>query len=403
MLSVAEATALITGAFSPLPAETIALVAGAGRTLARDIAARVTQPPADVSAMDGYAVRSGDAASVPARLRIVGETAAGRGFGGPLSEGEAVRISTGAPVPADADAIVLQEDASRVGDTLTVREPAVPGRWIRRRGLDFEAGQVLLAAGRRLTARDLGLAAAMNIPWLSVRRRPRIAFLTTGDELVMPGEAPGPDRIVSSNSIAFAAFMATLGAVPVDLGIAPDAEDALAALVAGARGADLLVTMGGASVGDHDLVRRVLGDGGFELGFYRIAMRPGKPLIFGRLGGVPVLGLPGNPVSVGVTAVVFVGAAISVMLGGPPAAGRVTAVLGCDLPANDRREDYLRARLHRDADGRLVATPFSHQDSSMLTVFCAADALVIRPSHAPPATAGSAVQIIPLAIPAATF
>ena len=256
---------------------------------------------------------------------------------------------------------------------------------------------MLLQAGRTLTARDVGMAAAMNVPWLMVRRRPRIAILATGNEVVMPGDPLGADQIVSSNSLALAAYVRAFGGEPVNLGIARDDAGSLQAMVAGARGADLLVTIGGASVGDHDLVREALGEEGLDLDFYRVAMRPGKPLIFGRLGAVPVLGLPGNPVSTGVTSAIFLKAAMEVMLGvqtrpGPAA----TALLGRDLGGNDRRQDYLRSTLTRDGDGNLVATPFDVQDSAMMSLFAEADCLVVRSPGAPPVKAGERVEIIPL-------
>jgi molybdopterin molybdotransferase len=328
---------------------------------------------------------------------LIGESAAGRGFAATVATGEAVRVSTGAPVPNGADAIIIQEETRVNGNTVTALEAAIHGRWIRRAGLDFTQGQTLLHEGRILTPRDIGLAAAMNIPWLRVRRKPRIAFVATGDEIVLPGESLGPEQIVSSNSFAIAAYISRLGGNTVNLGIAGDDELCLMRIFEASRGADMLVTMGGASVGDHDLVRKVLGGAGLDLGFYRVAMRPGKPLIFGRLADLPVLGLPGNPVSVGVTAVVFLKPAIEAMLGiRRPESPKPVAVLGCDLDANDQRQDYLRARLTRDHTGVLIATPFPKQDSSMLALFCAADCLVVRPPYAPLAHAGEMVEIVPL-------
>jgi molybdopterin molybdotransferase len=398
MISVAEALARITSALAPVSSEQVPLSDGLGRVLAEDVRARVTHPPAAVSAMDGYAVRAEDVARAPATLRLVGESQAGGRFAGAVGPGEAVRIFTGAPLPPGADAIVIQENAERAGDRVTVREPAAAGRFVRPAGLDFRAGDALLKAGTVLTARDLGLAAAMNVPWLAVRRRPRVAFIATGDEIVMPGEPLGADQIVSSNSVALAAYVRAWGGEPLSLGIARDDAGSLNRLFAGARGADLLVTMGGASVGDHDLVREALGGEGFALEFFRVAMRPGKPLVFGRLGEVPVLGLPGNPVSVGVTAVVFLKPAVDTLLGVKPGGGPpATAALGCDVGANDQRQDYLRATLARAADGTPVATPFPRQDSSMLARFAAAHCLVVRPPNAPPAKAGERVEIIPLA------
>ena len=402
MISVAEALAHVTSRLRPLAAEQVALSDALGRVLAQDVAARLTQPPVDVSAMDGYAVRAADVASVPVTLKVIGESAAGSAFDGVLGAGQAVRTFTGAMVADGADAIVIQEDTDAGGDAVIVKESAAPGAYIRPAGLDFRAGQVLLVAGKVLTARDVGLAAAMNVPWLKVRRRPRIAILATGDEVVMPGEPLARNQIISSNSVALDAYVRALGGVPISLGIARDDEESLHAMLAGAEGADLLVTIGGASVGDHDLVRKVLGAKGLDLTFYKVAMRPGKPLIFGRLGDVPVLGVPGNPVSAGVTSVIFLGPAMEVMLGlrrpGEDAAQPApTALLGRHLKANDRRQDYLRAALGHDDEGGLVATPFEKQDSAMMALLAAADCLVVRPPHAPPAKAGERVEIVPLA------
>jgi molybdopterin molybdotransferase len=401
MLSVAEALARITAAFAPLPAETVGLTGALGRVLAEDVAARMTQPPKDVSAMDGYAVRAADVAQVtadaPARLDVIGRVPAGGEFEGTVGPGQALRIFTGAPVPKGADAIVIQEDTERDGDVVMVKESAPPGHYIRPAGLDFRTGEVGLAAGRLLTARDVGLAAAMDRPWLSVHRRPRVALLATGDEVVLPGEPRGPTQIVSSNGFSLAAFVEACGGQPIHLGIAPDDTAALKALVAGARGADLLVTTGGVSVGEHDLIREVLGEQGLEMDFWRIAMRPGKPLLFGRIGATPVLGLPGNPVSSLVCATLFLRPAIAVMLGRDMAgAAPETAILGSGLGANDKRQDYLRARIEIDREGRRVAWPFERQDSSMLATLAQADCLVVRAPHAPAAEAGEAVEIVPL-------
>jgi len=397
MLSVAEAVAKVVSGFAPLAVETVGLDAALGRALARDVAAQLDSPPLDVSAMDGYALRAADATAVPATLTRIGQSAAGHPFAGAVGAGQCVRIFTGAVMPAGADAIVIQEDAEAAGDAVTVREAPRPGRWVRRAGMDFRRGDVMLRAGRRLTGRDIGLAAAMNVPWLAVARRPRVAILATGDELVMPGEPLAEGQIVGSNSLAVAAYVTAFGGLPAVLGIARDTEESLAALLAGARGADLLVTIGGASVGDHDLVRQALAAQGFDLGFYRVAMRPGKPLIFGRLGDVPVLGLPGNPVSVGVTSLLFLRPAMNAMLGLPDRQRPAPmARLGRDLPANDLRQDYLRSRLTVGEDGEPVATPFEAQDSALMARFADADCLVVRPPHAPAALAGERVEIVPL-------
>lgn len=398
MLSVAEALAKVLAGVAPLATEWVGLDDALGRALAADVTARVSSPPLDVSAMDGYALHAADAQAVPAPLKQIGESAAGRPFTGKIGPGECVRIFTGSALPADCDAIVIQEDAEAANGMVTVREAPRPGRWVRQAGMDFKEGDLLLRAGRQLTGRDIGLAAAMNVPWLNVRRQPRIAILATGDELVMPGEAMTQGQIVSSNGLALAAYVRAFGGLPLNQGIARDDVDSLKRMLAGARGADLLVTIGGASVGDHDLVRQVLGEEGFDLGFYKVAMRPGKPLIFGRLGEAPVLGLPGNPVSAGVTAFLFLRPMMRVMLGLAPEDGRPqTAQLGRDLPANDQRQDYLRARLSVDAEGRRVATPFPVQDSGLMARFADADCLVIRPPHAPAIAIGETVDTLPLA------
>lgn len=397
MISVEEALAHVLSGIEPVSAEQVSLTEALGRVLALDVSSRVSHPPAAVSAMDGYAVISADVAEVPATLERIGESAAGRGFDGALGPGQCVRIFTGAPVPDGADAIVMQEDAEAHENKVTCKEKAVPGRHIRPQGLDFKAGETLLRAGALLTARDIGLAASMNVPWLSVRRRPRVAILATGDELVMPGDPLGPEQIISSNSLALAAYVKALGGEPLILGIARDSAESIDALLGGAPESDLLVTLGGASVGDYDLVQQALKDRGLNLGFYKVAMRPGKPLIFGRMGRVPVLGLPGNPVSAGVTTVVFLKPVMESMLGmrrdeGPGE----TAVLGRDLGPNDRRQDYLRAALAPGADGEAVATPFDAQDSSMMSRLARADCLVVRPPHAPAAKKGERVRIISL-------
>jgi molybdopterin molybdotransferase len=401
MLSVAEALARITAAFAPLPGETVGLAEALGRVLAEDVAARVTQPPTDVSAMDGYAVRAADVAhvsdAVPARLEVVGRAPAGGAYEGTLGPGQAVRIFTGAPLPAGADTIVIQEDTETEGDTVIVKVGAPEGHYVRPAGLDFRAGEVGLAAGRLLSARDVGLAAAMDRPWLCVHRRPRVALLATGGEVVLPGDPRGPYQIVSSNGFSLAAFVQACGGQAIHLGIAPDDIAALEALVEGARGADLLVTTGGVSVGEHDLIRDALDQKGLDLDFWRIAMRPGKPLLFGRIGETPILGLPGNPVSSLVCATLFLRPAIEVMLGRKAAdQAPETAILGADLGANDRRQDYLRARIEVDSAGRRRAVPFARQDSAMLATLAQADCLIVREPLAAPAKAGEVVEIVPL-------
>jgi molybdopterin molybdotransferase len=397
MISVEEARARILASFAPLPAVLASLDTALGRVLAEDIVARVTQPPVSVSAMDGYAVRAADVTQVPTVLRQIGTAPAGGSFTGTVGPGECVRIFTGGPVPSGADAIVVQEDTASDGAAVTIRERATAGRHIRTAGLDFKTGEVGIEAGRLLSARDIGFAAAMNHPWLKVHRKPRVAIIATGDEVVLPGDPLGPNQIVSSNGPALAAFVTACGGEPLSLGIAPDSTAALQRMSDGARGADLLVTTGGASVGDHDLVRSALGAHGLVLDFWQIAMRPGKPLIFGKIGDTPMLGLPGNPVSSLVCALIFLRPALFRMLGRPDTAfGRRSAYLGCDLPQNDRREDYLRATLETDDAGRLVATPFPKQDSSMMSLLAKAGCLVMRKPHAPPAKLGDTVEIVPL-------
>lgn len=396
MIPVAEARRRILAALAPLAAETAPLAAACGRVLAAPVRARAGQPPADVSAMDGYAVRADDAAGAPVELRVVAEVPAGRPHDGAIGPGEAARIFTGAPLPEGADAVVAQEDAEDAGGgRVRVGAPAPRGRHVRAAGIDFRAGDLLLPEGRTLTARDIGLAAAADHPWLPVRRRPRVALLATGDEIVLPGEPRAPGQIVSSNAFALAAAVRASGGEATDLGPVPDDAARLRGALDAAAGFDLLVTTGGVSVGAYDLVGRALEERGLELSFWKIAMRPGKPLLFGRLpGGPPVLGLPGNPVSAVVCALVFLRPALRAMLGLPPDDGREPAVLGRALPANGEREDHLRAGLAPGADGVPVATPFELQDSSVVSLLAASDCLVVRPPGAPAAAAGEPVRIL---------
>ena len=395
LLSVAEALTRVTGGFSLISSEQVALGDGLGRVLAEDVAARLTQPPSAVSAMDGYAVRAADVGSVPVTLKQIGVSQAGQGFPGAVGPGECARIFTGAPLPDGADAIVIQEDTTAVNEQITVMESAQSGADVRPAGLDFSVGDILLKTGAVLSARDLGLAAAMNVPWLRVRRRPRVAIVATGDEVMMPGDPIGADQIVSSNSIALAAIVRVLGGEPLGLGIARDTDASLRQVLSGAKGADVLVTIGGASVGDYDLVQKVMAEDGLDLNFYKVAMRPGKPLIFGRWKDIPVLGLPGNPVSAGVTSAIFLRAAINVMLGiGDGGLGTEKARLGCDVKANGMRQEFMRATLDTDSEGNLVTTPFDRQDSAMMASFASADCLVIRSVDAPSAQAGDIVEIV---------
>lgn len=397
MIPVAEAQERLINLIAPLGAELVPLTAALGRVLATDVIARRTQPPWAVSAMDGYAVRAADVASVPARLKVIGAVPAGQAYSHPVKASEAVRIFTGAPIPAGADAIVIQEDTDRDGDIVIVREGAPEGRYVRPAGLDFHEGEIGLKKGRRLSAADVGFAAAMNHPWLMVYRQPRVAILPTGDEVVMPGDPVGPHQIVSSNGLALAALVTACGGVPVHLPIAPDDSSALQRIAEGAAGADLLLTTGGASVGDHDLVRGALGAAGLTLDFWSVAMRPGKPLMVGRYRETPMIGLPGNPVSTMVCGMLFAKPALDKMSGltdvfPTPMRAKLTVA----LDENDRRQDYLRATLTRVADGSLETAPFKKQDSSMISLLARADCLVIRAPHAPAAKSGDWVEVLPL-------
>lgn len=396
MLSVVEARSRILRAFAPLPAETLPVAQGLGRVLARPLSARTTQPPAAVSAMDGYAVRGADVAGLPAALTVVGEVAAGSSLEREIGPGEAARIFTGAPLPAGSDTIVIQEHVEREGDRIRLTEASETGRYVRPQGLDFSAGETALPSGRRLTARDLGLAAAMDHAWLGLHRRPRVAILATGDEVVLPGDPRRANQIVSSNAFSLAGLVEAEGGLPVNLGIAPDRGDALQELARGAAGCDLLVTTGGASVGKHDLVRSALGESGLDLDFWQIAMRPGKPLLFGHLGGTPLLGLPGNPVSTLVCGLIFLRPILRHLQGLAGEPRTLTARLGRDLDKNDRREDYLRSRVEWSATGTATVFPFERQDSSMLAILSRADALAVRAPFAPPARAGEPITILPL-------
>ncbi len=398
LLSVAEALERVLTQAAPLAAEEAPLGEACGRVLAADLKALRTQPPADVSAMDGYAVRSPDVANVPTQLKVIGEVSAGRPFAGAVGPGEAARIFTGGVMPAGADTIVIQEHAKRDGDRIEVEKPATRGRHIRAQGLDFKAGETLLSAGRRLTARDIALAAAMNHPRVRVHRRPRVAVFATGDELVPPGTQPAPGQIVSSNTFALTALARAEGAQVEDLGIVGDRLDATVAAVRRARdlGVDILLTSGGASVGDYDLVQKAFTAEGMTLSFWKLALRPGRPLMYGRLGAIHVLGVPGNPVSAFVCALLFLVPLIRRLAGRSDLAPRTqTALLGCDLAENDERVDYLRATLKHSPDGDVV-TAFPIQDSSMMAPLANADCLLVREPFAPAAKAGSRCAIIRL-------
>ncbi len=400
LMPVAEALARVLADAEPLAAEAVPLAQAHGRVLAADVAALRTQPPADVSAMDGYAVRAVDVAKAPVKLKLVGEVAAGHPFRGTVGAGDAARIFTGGVLPPGTDTIVIQENTVSEGDAVVVTVASGKGKHVRLEGLDFKRGAVLLSKGRRLSDRDLALAAAMNHPTVRVHRCPKVALLATGDELVMPGGTPGFGQIVYSNGYATMALARREGCEVVDLGIVPDRLAETAAGVRRARevGADILVTSGGASVGDYDLVREALAAEGLALSFWKVALRPGRPMMHGRLGPMHVLGLPGNPVSAYVCAVLFLVPLIRQLAGRSDVAPAPdTARLGRDLPANDERADYLRAVLTTGSDGIAVATPAPVQDSSMLMPLARADCLLVREPFAPAAKAGDRCSIIRLA------
>lgn len=392
MISVEDAVARITSSVTVLESETVPLEAAQRRVLARDVTAQRDQPPAAVSAMDGYAVRLADADRTS--LRVIGTSPAGHPFAGTVGQGEAVRIFTGGVVPEGADAILLQEDADSDGDRVTLRAPATP-RHIRKAGLDFRRGDVLVAAGRCLGARDLALIAAGDIAHVDVCRKPVIAFAATGDELARPGETHGDGGIVASTGYGLAALIESWGGKPRDLGIVPDTVEALQRIPEQTSQVDVIITMGGASVGDHDLVQRALVPKGFALDFWKIAMRPGKPLIFGRLNDKPFLGLPGNPVSSYVCAVLFLQPLIAALLGLAFEQPQESVRLAGALPANDSRQDYIRARLIR-RDNEIWAEPFRLQDSSMQSALAGADALIVRAPHTQAISEGDPVTIIRL-------
>ena len=393
LLPVASALEQILSGIASPAEEMVSVFAADGRVLTRDLVAMFTQPPFAASAMDGYAVYGQDAAPVGARWTVVGESAAGRGFAGRVGPGEAVRIFTGAPVPADCATVVIQEDVARDGDVIVATDATASGANIRRAGNDFAQGDVLLKRGHRLDPHALTLAAAMGHGEVPVARRPVVAILATGDELVPPGARPGPDQIVSSNPAGIAALVTRAGGVPLQLGIVADRMADLRAAIAQARGADILITIGGASVGDHDLVGPALKEEGIDLAFWKVAIRPGKPLMFGRLGPMRVMGLPGNPVSALITARVFLVPLLHALLGIEPEARDLeTAILSQPLEANGPRLHLMRAKLGRDASGALTVTPMPSQDSSLLSALVEADCLIWREPDAALAAAGDAVR-----------
>jgi molybdopterin molybdotransferase len=399
-LSVEEALGrILDGARGPLAHEDLPLAQAFGRTLAKDLAARRTQPPKALSAMDGYALRAAEAAGP---LRVIGESSAGRGFAGVCGPGEAVRIFTGAPLPDGADTVLIQEDARRDGDLVSATAPVEPGRNVRTEGIDFRAGDAILHKGRSLSPADVALAASADHATLPLARLPRVGVLSTGDELAPPGFTRGPDQIVASNSYAVLGLIAASGGEAIDLGLCGDKLDAIEAAIVAARRreVDVLVTIGGASVGDHDLVRGALAREGMELNFWRVNMKPGKPLIHGHIGPMTVLGLPGNPVSAVVCGELFLKPLIRALCGDPQAGANRSepAFAAIALKAGGPRREYMRATLAYDSEGRLSATPHQDQDSSLNRVLSQSEALLIRDSGAPACAAGAPIRILRLTV-----
>ena len=395
MISVDEARARILALMAPVGRETVAITHAGGRVLAGDIAARRTQPPFDASAMDGYAMRA-DEVHPGATFRVVGEAAAGHPFAGSVAPGETVRIFTGAPVPAGLTRIVIQEDVDRADDTVTLRGDLDPAPYLRRAGLDFSEGDTLLTAGTRLTPENIALLAAAGHAFVTAHRKPRVTLLATGDELALPGDPAREGGIVSSNNFGLAALVESLGGLAEILPIAPDETEELRRLALEGAQADLFVTLGGASVGDHDLIRPALTGHGLDLDLYKVAMRPGKPLMAGRLNGTPMLGLPGNPVSAMVCGRVFLAPALDALSGMVPRAPDLRdAVLETDISRNGPREHYTRARCTL-RDGVLHVAPFDSQDSSRLALLSEANALLVRPVDDPARRAGDRVGVMPL-------
>ncbi len=394
MISVDDALSRALEGLTALEVETVPTVAASGRVLAETLTARLTQPPFDASAMDGYAVRREDLRSLPRTLEVIGESAAGSGFDGALGPGQAVRIFTGAPVPKGADTIVIQEDTEAHDGAVTVN--AVAGSHIRPRGQDFREGEVILTEGTRLGARDLMLAATTNCAALPVRRKPRVAILATGDELLAPGTPLGKDQIVASVSSGIAPLVEAEGGQAEDLGIGRDNLQSICDHIRKARGSDILVTVGGASVGARDLVKQALAHEGFDIAFSKVAMRPGKPVFSGRLGQMRVLGVPGNPVSALVCCYIFLVPMLRALLGLPVRDRTATeAVLGASLPENGPRQHYMRATSRWGDDGARIVQPLPSQDSSLVAALAKADCLIIQPPKAPKMPRGMRVKVLP--------
>lgn len=401
LLPVDDAIAQIIAAMPLMPSETLCLNKTSmadliGRVLADDITAALTHPPHDVSAMDGYAVRASDVATLPATLTQIGESAAGHPFDEAIGDGEAVRIFTGGYCPQGTEVIILQEDTTAEGNSISISDAPKPGVFIRPMGNDFRSGKVIAKTGEVLTARKIALIAAAGHGEVNVRKKPVVAVISTGDELVAPGVTPEAGQIVSSNGVFLCAMLTAIGATPLHIGIIGDNEADLSRAFDEAASAQLIITSGGASVGEHDGIARHMTADASALTFWRIAMRPGKPLIFGHVNGTPLLGLPGNPVSTGVCGVVFAGSAIRAMLGQDTNLPYEMAVLDQDLPANDKRQDFLRAKFYRDDQGRLHAKPFDKQDSGMLNLLAEANGFIIRLVMADAAKAGDLAVVLPI-------
>ena len=397
MISVANARKNILSDQEIMPSELISLNEALGRVLAEDISARRPQPPLSVSAMDGYAVIAKDVKNAPVTLEVIDTIAAGKTPSKKIKTGEAIRIFTGAPMPLGSDAVVIQENTEKSGSKIIVKENVTSGKYIRPEGLDFKQGNTLLTAGKVLSARDVGLIAAMNVSWLKVMRRPTVAIIATGDEIVLPGDNQKSSDIVSSNTFALAGLIEASGGIPLTLGIAKDEIESIRKISEGAKGADILVTTGGASVGEHDLVQSALTEIGLKIKFWKIAMRPGKPLIYGHLNNIPMLGFPGNPVSSMVCAVLFLKPVLASMLGLREVEPKLeNGLLGKDLDENDHREEYLRATISIDDGGNKVVTPFPVQDSSMFSRLAMSDCLIVRAPYAEKACINDTVSYIDL-------
>lgn len=395
MISVEEALTRILEPIKPVATETVALTQLDHRVLAKDVVARRTQPPQDVSAMDGYAVRSADLSKPPVTLKVIGEAPAGTAYDGEVKTGEAVRIFTGGSMPNGADCVVIQEDVEAQDTGVTIKEAFPINDNVRKKGIDFAAGDALLHAGTRIDPSHIALAAAMNVTWFSVYRRPRVAILATGDELAEPGQATHDSQIISSTVYSLGAYLRRWGAEPIDLGIAADTLEDIQGAIDQAQGCDLLVTLGGASVGDYDFVQQALTNKGMSLDFWKVAMRPGKPLMYGQLDQMPVLGLPGNPVSALVCAMLFLRPCVSKLSGCSVNESHMIsqAATASALDANGPRQNYLRGKLIPGKEG-LTVKVLNRQDSSVLSVFAEADCLIIRPPHSPKISVGELVTVL---------